>query len=237
MTRWIRSLHKWVGLILALQFVLWMASGLVMSLLDHEHVEGQQHRAGQAVADRPWPAGMLSPSRAVATAGRPVESLAAAWLGERPVYRLSEGSRVWLVAAPDGALVTVDANTAAAIAAADYVGEGKAGTPERLPRATSEVRGHGGAIWRIAFKDADDTTIYVSAQDGSILERRNRSWRLFDIFWMLHIMDYGEREDFNNPLVVMSASAGLWIALTGVWLLFTSFRLMPRKPVPSPTSA
>jgi len=44
-------------------------------------------------------------------------------------------------------------------------------------------------------------------------------------------MDYDKRENFNNPLVIMSASAGLWIALTGVWLLVTSFRLLPRKRV------
>jgi len=41
----------------------------------------------------------------------------------------------------------------------------------------------------------------------------------------LHIMDYTGREDFNNTLVVMAASGGLWIALSGAWLLVTSFRL------------
>lgn len=64
MTRWMRSMHKWVGL------VLWMASGLVMSLLNHERVEGEHHRANHAQVAKPWPAGMLSPSQVLATAGR-----------------------------------------------------------------------------------------------------------------------------------------------------------------------
>src|SRR3546814_17815983 len=42
---------------------------------------------------------------------------------------------------------------------------------------------------------------------------------------MLHIMDYTGRQDFNNPLVIMAGSGGLWIALSGFWLLVTSFRL------------
>jgi len=96
--------------------------------------------------------------------------------------------------------------------------------------ADLEVRGHEGAIWRVPFQDGDATTLYVSAQDGRILERRNDSWRVFDFVWMLHIMDYTGRQDFNNPLVIMAASGGLWIALSGFWLLVTSFRLSEFVP-------
>lgn len=229
MKRWMRSLHKWAGLILALQFVLWMASGLVMSLLDHEAVAGSKHRVELKPSPKAWPAGQLAPSQAVAAAGRPVEGLEATWLREQPVYRLNDRASVWLVAAADGRPVQVDAAIASAIAAADYVGEGAPEPPERLELATLEARGHGGPIWRVPFGDADDTTLYVSAWDGRILERRNRSWRLFDVFWMLHIMDYTGRKNFNNPLVIMAASGGLWIALSGIWLLFTSFRLADFK--------
>ena len=34
MNHWMRKLHKWVGLLIAIQFLLWMGSGVVMSLLD-----------------------------------------------------------------------------------------------------------------------------------------------------------------------------------------------------------
>ena len=231
MKRWIRVLHKWVGLVLALQFVLWMASGLAMSVLDHETVEGLHHRAESGQPDRTWPVGMLAPSQVLAAARRPVEELTATWLRNRPVYRLNDGSGAWLVDAAGGRKLKVEAEVAAAIASADYVGDGSPGAPEWLPSATSEARGHGGPIWRIPFGDADDTTLYVSAWDGRILERRNRSWRLFDVFWMLHIMDYAGRENFNNPLVIMAASAGLWIALSGIWLLVTSFRLVGSRRV------
>ena len=88
MTPWIRNLHKWVGLIIALQFVVWTASGLTMSLLDAETVAGQQHRAENLDEPRTWPTGMLSPARIVAMAERPVQTVEAFWLQDRPVYRL-----------------------------------------------------------------------------------------------------------------------------------------------------
>ncbi|UHQ21535.1 2Fe-2S iron-sulfur cluster-binding protein [Lysobacter sp. 5GHs7-4] len=220
-----RTLHKWVGLIVALQFVLWTASGLVMSVLDHETVQGHRHRAHAAQTVRAWPQGTLTPAQLLARAGKPVQAVEAAWLQERPVYRLSHKDSVWLLDARDGRALKIDAVLAGALAAADYVGDGRPATPQWMQDATLEVRGHAGPFWRVDFDDGDGTTLYLSAQDGRILERRNDRWRLFDIFWMLHIMDYTGRQDFNNPLVIMAAAGGLWIALSGVWLLIASFRL------------
>ena len=231
MTPWIRKLHKWVGLIIALQFVVWMGSGLTMSLLDHNAVEGHHHQASQKHKPAAWPARMLAPAQVLAATRRPVQMIEATWLRDRPVYRLTHKATTWLADARDGRPVLIDATIASTIAAADYVGEGRPGAPEWLKTATLEVRTHPGPIWRVPFDDGDATTLYVSGQDGSILERRNNNWRLFDIVWMLHIMDYTGRQDFNNPLVITAAAGGLWIALSGVWLLIASFRLSEFVPV------
>lgn len=91
-------------------------------------------------------------------------------------------------------------------------------------------RAHKEPVWRVDFDDADATTVYVSARSGKVLEHRNSTWRLFDFFWMLHIMDYAERTNFNNPLLVSSVIGGLWMALSGVWLLFASVRLAQFLP-------
>ncbi len=225
MSRWMRRLHKWFGLVLALQFTLWMASGLIMNLLDQQRVQGHQHRATVPQSPRVWPTRTLAPAQILANAGQPLQSVEATWLRGRPVYRLGGESSAWLVDARDGTRVRVDAATAGAVASADYVGAGSARAAEFMSTTTLEVRKHVAPIWRVDFDDEDDTTIYVSAEDGRILERRNRSWRIFDIVWMLHIMDYTDRDNFNNPLVVTAAAGGLWIALSGLWLLVAGLRL------------
>lgn len=229
MTRWMRTLHKWVGLILAIQFVLWMGSGLLMSLLDHDKVQGHQHRAPAPSTAPQWPAGTLAPSRLLSEAAQPVRTIEATWLRDRAAYRMDNGERTWLVDARSGRSVSVDSGTALAIALADYAGPGRPQQPELMQTATLEVLGHAAPIWRVAFDDDDATTVYVSGQDGRVLARRNDSWRLFDIAWMLHIMDYSNRADFNNPLVVTAAAGGLWIALTGAWLLVASLRMRTRS--------
>ena len=41
--------------------------------------------------------------------------------------------------------------------------------------------------------------------------------------WMLHIMDYEERADAHNLLLITAQIAGLIFSVTGIWLLFYSF--------------
>jgi len=230
MSHWMRRLHKWVGLVLAIQFLLWMSSGVVMSLLDANKVRGQEWRIKPA-APGAWPAGVLEADAVLAAARENVMAISSGWLLDRPVYKLQNDKRSWLVSARDGAPLAIDAPLAAALARASYSGPGTAGTP-RLLDWSLESRAHKEPVWRVDFSDADETSVYVSAVSGAVLEHRNSTWRLFDIFWMLHIMDYSERTNFNNPLLVSSAIGGLWMALTGVWLLLTSFRLadfVPRR--------
>jgi hypothetical protein len=41
---------------------------------------------------------------------------------------------------------------------------------------------------------------------------------------MIHIMDYTKRESFNHPLIVTVGTGVTWLALSGMILLFRSFR-------------
>lgn len=234
MTPWMRRLHKWLGLLIGLQLSVWVLSGLGMSLLDHDQVEAHAFRA-PAATPRPWPqdvlpaAALLAQPSAAATA--PVRSIASAWLLDRPVYQARGEHATQLWDAATGAPLRIDAALAKRLAEASYTGPGRA-QPPRLLERTLEARKHEGRLWRVDFDDAQDTTVYLSAQTGEVLEHRNRTWRLFDVLWMLHIMDYSGREDINNPLLVTLGLGGLWLALSGAWLLAASFRVdefIPRR--------
>ena len=86
-----------------------------------------------------------------------------------------------------------------------------------------ETRNNHGVYWRVNFSDQANTSIYISESTGEILQRRNSFWRVRDFFWMLHIMDYSGRENFNNALVIGVALIALWLGISGFLLLFGSF--------------
>lgn len=223
MTPWMRKIHKWIGLLIGLQLVLWTCSGFVMSLLDADKVKGREFRAPTA-ATRPWPAEAVPVGRMLAATREPAQSVSTGWLVDRPVYRLVGDKATTLVDARSGQQVDLDAALAGQLAQASYRGPGKAMQAELVDRSLETRGARDGKVWRVAFADAEDTTVYLSLQ-GDVLEHRNRTWRLRDFFWMLHIMDYSGRQDSNNALVVSAAVGGFWLALSGIWLLFTSFRL------------
>lgn len=230
MTPWMRTLHKWVGLVVGLQFLVWLSSGLMMSLLDPDKIAGAEQRAPAAKVAT-WPVNTVPPTEALRVAKHSAATLDSGWLLGNPVYRLQSPDGTEVIDARSGHHIDINPALALQIAQEAYRGAGKPATPLYLKK-TLETRANPDPVWRVDFSDAQDTTIYVSAQSGQVMEHRNATWRLFDIFWMLHIMDYTERTNFNNPLVVGMGIGGLWLALTGFWLLVISFHLhefIPRR--------
>lgn len=221
---WPYRLHRLAAWIVGLQLLLWIGSGLTMSLLDPALVDGSRH----ARAPVPPPpldlTGVQHPRELAARHAGVVRSIAWRSTPDGPVYLLRTADGVQRYDARTGLPRRVDAAAALALARADYAGAGRPGTPQWMPRGDIETRGHSGALWRVQFADDIGTTLYVSAETGDILERRNRAWRLFDIAWMLHIMDYRQRESFNHPLLILFACGGVWLAGSGMWVAWRRWR-------------
>lgn len=224
---WFRRLHKWIGLAIGVQIVLWMVSGFMMGWLNHEQVQGQHYRAVTTDAPFSTEVGALLEPTAIfqrLPSGASVGNARLTQFLDRPTYRLTIAGVPQLLDAYSGQRVVVTKDTAATLATRDYAGPGSITAVTSISAPSMEVRRHHGPVWRVDFDDEDDTSLYVSANDGAILERRNASWRLFDVFWMLHIMDYQGREDFNNVLAILASLIAAWFSLTGVVLFFESFR-------------
>ncbi|SEA46470.1 NADH:ubiquinone reductase (Na(+)-transporting) subunit F [Microbulbifer marinus] len=221
----VKVAHKWLSLVIGLQLALWLASGLAFNLLDSSVVSGRHLAASPATAELST-ADVTVGHDAIArlyAPGSVVDIRLQPGL-EHPVYRVQTQDGIELRDAQSGAPLVIDSTRAAAIAARDYAGDDQLiGEPVRLDAANMEARRHQGPMWRVDVADEFATSLYISAQDGRVLERRNDSWRLFDIFWMLHIMDYTERQDFNNPFVIAFGLGALLMSLSGCLLLFTSF--------------
>ena len=236
----IREVHKWIGLLLGLQLLLWMFSGLGMAILPHAKVAGDHHRVdsepGLLLAEVTEQ--IAPPLSGSASDVRRVELRL---LSDRAVFQVDTGGGAYLLDAASGSPIAIDESGARQIAARDYSGDAGISTVRYLEHPTLEIRDHAGPAWQVNFSDPERTSLYVSAETGDILERRNNYWRTFDTLWMLHIMDYSNRSNFNNPLVILSALILFWLGLSGLVLWWDSFhredfraivsRLTGKKPV------
>src|SRR3546814_3171030 len=63
--------------------------------------------------------------------------------------------------------------------------------------------------WSSDVCSSDLTRVYIAQNSGRIVAVRNGTWRLYDFFWGLHIMDWKNHEDFNTPWLIGFAGGGL----------------------------
>lgn len=224
---WVRALHRWIGLVLGVQLLLWMLSGLVMGLLPHHLVSGKHYHNAEAepVPLEQLPVGLKpAETKLAAFSGEPVLSISLKEFEHTSVYRVVRASGATLHDAQTAQIIQISEGVARRVATADYSGPGKITSISRLEQPTLAMRAHKAPAWRVDFDDAESTSLYISANDGRVLERRNTYWRIFDVFWMLHIMDYQERTNFNNALIIIASLVLLWMAISGLLLWGDSFQ-------------
>ena len=224
-----RKFHKWLGLIIGLQLLLWVVGGFVMSFFDIEEVRGEHRIAEQSVADLSKPVSTTAHEAIVTSGLAPEEVKLKSWLG-KPVWLISQGEKKAVVNANTGDLISpLDETTARMVAKADYLGEEPIKQVQLIEEPLGEVRGMTLPLWQIIFSDDNETRLYISQQSGEVVARRNDTWRLFDFFWMLHIMDYKDRTDFNNPLLVIAALFAILMSLSGLFLVIKLIFFKPKR--------
>lgn len=218
----VQRIHLWAGLILGVQVLLWMASGVIMSWFPIELVRGEtnSYQAPPAVLE---PATYASPGGILAQAEGATSVELTHFLG-RPVYLTRGAGAVGLFDAASGErLSPLSERLARKVAEQDYLGEGDVIRAQLMSFPPHEYRGET-PVWRVDFNDRLHTRIYVSQNTGEVRARRNDVWRLYDFFWMLHIMDYGDRTDFNNPLIMTASLTGFIFALSGIVIVVYRLR-------------
>ena len=104
-----------------------------------------------------------------------------------------------------------------------YLGEAELEKVMLLTKPPAEASRAKGSVWQVRFYDTWSTALYFSPSTAELVSIRSDIWRLFDFMWMLHIMDYDEREDFNNPLLISFSISALLFTISGFFLLFRSF--------------
>jgi len=220
---WVRRAHKWIGLLIGVQALLWMISGLYMVVVPLDVIHGDHlvhaPRAQLAASGARMPLAALHEAYPGITAVRLKRLL------DRDVVEIRQGQKVSLVDAISGKTISpLDRITVHALADAAYAGAGKLRAIDWVTEAPREVGARAVPLWAVHYDGAGKDTLYFSPFTGELVARRHELWRWFDFLWMFHIMDYAERENVNNILLRVASVTGFAFAVSGIWLLFYSFQ-------------
>lgn len=242
-TNWnyrIRRIHRYLGVLLGIQFLLWTVGGLYFSWSNMDEIHGD-------FTKKPTPQyrtdfDFVSPKMVLQNLKTTlnIDSVLSVNLIDvlgKPTYRIEfqhemehNGHKTphkmfQLANALTGDLRDpLSKEEAVALAKQQFNGEPTVKSVEYL----TEVNGHHEyresplPAYAVTFTHPSNTNVYVSTQMGIVTKYRNAKWRIFDFLWMLHIMDFQSRDNIGNWLLRAFSIFGLCTIASGFTLYFIS---------------
>ena len=209
----VRNTHKYLSFFISLQLFLWTISGIYFAFNKIELVRGEQYRLTESF---PVNFNEVNFSRSdvyqikaikrldeiifVVNASKGTEYLNA--LGT-PVSKLSK-SEVFEIVSSSSTLEPIDL---------EEITESSKG---------SEFRGRDLPLYKVTSLNDKDKKInlYLNVFSGEITAVRSLQWRIWDLMWGFHIMDWQTRDKINNIFLKIFSILALVSSISGILLFF-----------------
>lgn len=226
--RTVKFLHKWLSVIVALQLLIWLGSGLFFNLMDHSKARGTEYRISPEKTLKIDHGQLKDLSNVLKHTSKPVSSIKLIELLGKPYYLVNYQAGLYkhfynehaLIQAYSGENVIIDEGMAKELASNTYSGIGKPNEIAKLSPPIDDFPKEQNAVWQVKFSDDINTSVYVDASSGRLVGHSNDDKRFADFFFMLHFMDYGSVGGFNNWQIIFFAFLTLFFCFTGViWVV------------------
>jgi hypothetical protein len=209
----VRNTHKYLSFFISLQLFLWTISGIYFAFNKIELVRGEQYRLTESF---PVNFNEVNFSRSdvyqikaikrldevifVVNSSKGNEYLNA--LGT-PLSKLSK-SEVFEIVSSSSTLEPIDL---------EEITESSKG---------SEFRGRDLPLYKVTSLNDKDKKInlYLNVFSGEITAVRSLQWRIWDLMWGFHIMDWQTRDKINNIFLKIFSILALVSSISGILLFF-----------------
>lgn len=230
----VRRLHRYMGLILGIQFLFWTISGLYFSWSNMDEIHGDHQKAHihplSAAIKLANPQLVLDKIKAKGSVNFLFDIHLIQILG-KPVYQIiyskehDRNKKTQLADAETGNLRSpLSKNEAEEIAKSSFSDTSKVVKTEYLTTTNGhhEYREQPLPAYAVTFAHPSNTTVYIASELGTVQKFRNNKWRIFDFLWMLHTMDYQGRDNISNWLLRAFSIFGLFTIMSGFTLFWVS---------------
>jgi uncharacterized iron-regulated membrane protein len=209
----VRNTHKYLSFFISIQLLLWTVSGIYFAFNKIENVRGEQYRLNQPTDILLGELSFNIPDAIdINIKKRLGDTIVIASTKSGMRYLDTNGNPLNHITS-DEAMAIVEQATTLQPQRVEQVNDSSRG---------SEYRGRALPIYRVITKNANDAEInvYVNIYSGDISAIRSVQWRIWDLMWGFHIMDWVERDNIDNILLKIFSILALVSSLTGVLLFF-----------------
>ena len=215
----IRNIHKYLSFFISLQLLLWTVSGIYFSFNKIELVRGEQYRLPSSFSlNLDQLKGNHENISNFDVINRVDQQILIISDPSGRKYLDTNGNPVSMLTV-EQAKVTVKENSTLNPIDVFLIDQERNG---------SEYRGRELPLYQVLSlnKDQKSINVYVNPYSGKIVAIRSLQWKIWDLMWGFHIMDWQTRDNINNFLLKVFSILALISSVSGV-LLFFRFRINP----------
>ncbi|WP_445735678.1 PepSY domain-containing protein [Mariniflexile sp.] len=218
----IRKVHRYLGLFLGIQFLMWTISGLYFSWTDIDEIHGDQFMKESML--KTSFGNLIGPTEL--QSNEAITSLELLNIADKPYYWLNESKLFDAKTGNPKNGITKDEALYIAkkrmrddlkVASIDVLTETDNHHEFRQRKDIGKL-----PAYVVSYSNDEALKAYISINDGKFQTVRHRNWRIFDFLWMTHTMDYEGRDNFNNTLLRIFSVLGLITVLSGFLLWYIS---------------
>ena len=209
----VRKVHKYLSFFISLQLLLWTVSGIYFAFNKIELVRGEQYRKQVEQSINLGDFDFEIPNTTdVSIQKRLGENIAVIKVDGTTKYLNRSGESISKLTESEAMNLVISNTTLSPVLVEEIVNE----------RSGSEYRGRSLPIYKVESKTNKglDINVYLNVYSGEVLAIRSNQWRIWDLMWGLHIMDWKERDNISNILLKIFSILALVSSVTGVMLFF-----------------
>ena len=209
----VRNTHKYLSFFISIQLLLWTISGIYFAFNKIENVRGEQYRlqpsSNYSFKNIEFE---IPEATSVVVKKRLDKTIIAASTKAGMRYFDEAGDPLKKISFDEAKKIVVK-NTLLKPIAVEEINESKKG---------SEYRGRQLPIYKVITHNANNKEInaYLNIFSGDIVAIRSAQWRIWDLMWGFHIMDWQERDNIDNMLLKIFSILALISSLSGILLFF-----------------
>ena len=209
----VRNTHKYLSFFISLQLFLWTISGIYFAFNKIELVRGEQYRLTESFPvnfnEVKFSRSDVQQVKAINRLGEIIFVVSGSKSTEyldsfgAPVNKLNK-SEVFEIVSSSSTLKPIDL---------EEITEFSKG---------SEFRGRNLPLYKVTSLNDKDKKInlYLNVFSGEITAVRSLQWRIWDLMWGFHIMDWQTRDKINNIFLKIFSILALVSSISGILLFF-----------------
>ena len=209
----VRNIHKYLSFLISIQLLLWTVSGIYFAFNKIENVRGEQYREEPNFnVDFSKLNFQIDGARNIRVIDRMDQEILVVDGIYGREYLNFEGKDVEQLKEEEAKALSAK-QTSLIPESVELITENTIG---------SEYRGRALPIYRVkSVNEAGESiNVYLNIYTGEVEAVRSNQWRIWDLMWGFHIMDWETREDIDNLLLKIFSILALISSITGVLLFF-----------------